>query len=189
MQGTARSEIQEHTFWHAIPTKKPPENRRPERYTFSDGRISATACSPACAVHSHPRTPYAGRTRLQLLPSRYRSRRARRVMESETLSIHCRTVSRSSCTRPQWPAADPVLRPVRPGQTDSQRRTFPLFACGAAPPAQTVLFLLPVHRPNSQSAAICLLSPDTPPAASASRLAAVTVTRFRALRPLREYKQ
>ncbi len=32
----------------------------------------------------------------QLFPSRYRSRSARRVMESETLSIHCRTMSRSS---------------------------------------------------------------------------------------------
>ena len=127
---------------------------------------------------------------LQLLPSRYRSRRARRVMESETLSIHCRTVSRSSWHSAQWPAAYPMPRPVHPGQTDSRRRKSPRSACGAAPPAQTVLFLLPVHRPSFPPVSTCLLSlcRAAPPAAQISRLTAVTVTRFRALRPLREYK-
>ena len=82
-------------------------------------------------------------------------------------------------------------RPVHPGQTDSQRRKSPRSACGAAPPAQTVLFLLPVHRPDFPPVSICLLSlcRAAPPAAQISRLASVTVTRFRALRPLREYKQ
>ena len=82
--------------------------------------LHRTIDNPAPA-QAPPAAPPVRRRRAhsaQLLPSRYRSRRARRVMESETLSIHCRTVSRSSwhsasmaCSRSR--AASSASRPNR----------------------------------------------------------------------------
>ena len=151
---------------------------------------SAGIAPPACGGRSHPRTPYAGRT-----PPSFCRRDTAAAGRAASWSLkRCRSTA-APCrahpgTRPQWPAADPVPRPVHPGQTDSRRRKSPRSACGAEPPAQTVLFLLPVHRPGFPPVLTCLLSlcRTAPPAAQISRLIAVTVTRFRALRPLREYK-